>query len=124
VIGRGRKASVTPLEPAEAALSAVRRAEQAAEARLAAETANRAEILTAHRQAEELVRNAQRRAEALAEQRRQTIRAEFDALTAQEQAAGSDELDRVLKSAHEHEDAAVRRAVTFVLTGEASPCSS
>jgi len=115
---RGRGAPVTPLEPADAALSAIRLAEAAAAERLAAEAANRTEVQAARREADELLRDAAERAHELAEQRRRVIRAEADDRIAHEQANADAELDRVRATAREHADIAVLHAVTLVLTGE------
>lgn len=68
----------SPLEQAEPTMAAIRRAEEAAAARLAAHQADQAEIGTARRQAEELLAAASRRARQLAERRREAVRADVE----------------------------------------------
>ena len=72
----------------------------------------------------ELLAAASRRAQQLAGQRREAVRAEFDAEIQREQAAGAAEIARITQAARNGHDLAVQLAVTFVLTGEASQCSS
>lgn len=105
-------------------MAAIRRAEEAAAARLAAQQADQAGIDAARHQAAELLAAASRRAQQLAGQRREAVRADFDAKIQREQAAGAAEIARITQAARDSHDLAVQLAVTFVLTGEASQCSS
>lgn len=121
---RRQTARPSPLEPVEPTMAAIRRAEEAAAARLAAQQADRADIDAARGQAAQLLAAASRRAQQVAGQRREAVRAEFDAEIQREQAAGAAEIARVTQAARDGHDLAVQLAVTFVLTGEASQCSS
>jgi hypothetical protein len=119
-----RTAPSSPLEPAGSAMAAIRRAEEAAAARLAAEKADRADVDAARRQAAGLLAEASRRAAELAAQRRQAVRAAADADIEREHAAGVAEISRIQHAAQDRHDLAVELAITLVLTGEAAPCSS
>lgn len=121
---RRRTAPPNPLEQAEPTMAAIRRAEEAAAARLAAQQADQAEIAAARRQAEELLVAASRRAQQLAGQRREVVRAGFDAKIQREQAAAEAKIAQIRQAARDGHDPVVRLAVTFVLTGEAASCSS
>jgi F0F1-type ATP synthase membrane subunit b/b' len=121
---RRRTAPLNPLEQAEPAMAAIRRAEEAAAVLLAAHQADQAEISTARRQAEELLTAASLRARQLAERRREAIRAEFDAQMRREHEDAEAAIAQLNQAARDGHDPAVRQAVTFVLTGEAAPCSS
>lgn len=117
---RRRTAPLNPLEQAEPAMAAIRQAEEAAAARLAAHQADQAEIAAARRQAGELLTAASRRARQLAERRRETVRAEFDAEIQREREDAEAAIARISLAARDGHDPAVRLAVTFVLTGEAA----
>lgn len=121
---RRRTAPPSRLEQAEPMMAAIRRAEEAAARRLAAQEADEADIDAARDQAAGLLAAAGRRAEQLAEQRRAAVRADFDARIQREQAAGAATIARIMESARRNHELAVRLAVTFVLTGEAPRCSS
>ena len=121
---RRRTAPPGPLEQAEPTMAAIRRAEEAAAARLAAHQADQAEIGTARRQAEELLAAASRRARQLAERRREAVRAEFDAEIRREHEDAEAAIARINQAARDGHDPAVRLAITFVLIGEAAQCSS
>ena len=119
-----RTAPPSPLEQAEPTMAAIRRAEAAAAKRRAAQEADQADTDAARGQAAELLKEAARRAEQLAGQRREAVRVQFDAQIRREQAAGAAEVMRVIRAAQDSHDLAVQLAVTFVLTGEAARCSS
>jgi hypothetical protein len=121
---RRQTAPPSPLEQAEPTMAAIRQAEEAAAARLAAQQADQADIDAARGQAAQLLAAASRRAQQVAGQRREAVRAEFDAEIQREQAAGAAKIARVTQAARDGHDLAVQLAVTFVLTGEASQCSS
>jgi len=121
---RRRVRPQVPLEPAETTLAAIRRAEEAAAIRVAAEKANRAELDNARSQAAELLAAAMARAVELAEQSRQRVRATADAGAERELAAGAARAGQLLRSAREHHDQAVQAALALVLAGEEWPCSS
>ena len=121
---RRRARTEVPLEPAETMLAAIRRAEEAAAARVAAEKANRAELDNARSQAAGLLAAATARAVELAEQSRQRVRATADANAEQELAAGTARAGQLLRSARERHDQAVQAALALVLAGEERPCSS
>jgi hypothetical protein len=112
------------LEQAEPTIAAIRRAEEVAAERLAAQQADQADLDAARGQAAELLEEAAQRAEHLAGQRREAVRAQFDAQIRSEQAAGAAKIRRILRAGQDSHDRAVRLAVTFVLTGEAARCSS
>jgi vacuolar-type H+-ATPase subunit H len=113
-----------PLEPAEAMLAAIRSAETAAAARVAAEQENSAQLDHARSQAAELLTAATARAAKLAEQRRRRVRAGVDADAQRELAAGAARAGQLLRSARQYHDQAVQTALALVLTGEERPCSS
>lgn len=121
---RRQTAPPSPLDQAEPTMAAIRQAEEAAAARLAAQQADQADIDAARRQAAELLAAASRRAQQFAAQRRDAVRAEFDAAIQREQAAGGAKIARITQAARDSHDLAVQLTVTFVLTGEAAPCSS
>ena len=121
---RRRTAPPNPLDQAEPTMAAIRRAEETAAARLAAQQADQADIDAARGWAAELLAAASRRAQQLAEQRREAVQAEFDAEIDREQAAGAAKIARITQAARDSHDLAVQLAITFVLTGEASQCSS
>lgn len=121
---RSRTAPPSPLEQAEPTMAAIRRAEEAAAVRLAAQRADQAEIEASRGRAAELLAAASRRAQQLAEQRRDAVRAEFDAEIQRDRAAGAAEIARITRAVRDSHDLAVQLAVTFVLTGEATQCSS
>ena len=121
---RSQTAPPSRLDQAEPTMAAIRRAEEAAAARLAAQQADQADIDAARRRAAELLAAASRRARQLAGQRRDAVRAEFDTAIQREQAAGAAKIARITQAARDSHDLAVHLAVTFVLTGEASQCSS
>lgn len=105
-------------------MAAIRRAEEAAAVRLAAEKADRADVEAACRRAAGLLAEASRRAAELADQRRQAVRVAVDEQIEREQAAGAAEISRIRRAAQDHHALAVELAVTLVLTGEAAQCSS
>jgi hypothetical protein len=105
-------------------MAAIRRAEEAATRRLAAQQADKADIDAARDQAAGLLAAAARRAEQLAGQRREAVRAEFDAHIQREQTASAAKIARVIGAAQDSHELAVQLAITFVLTGEAPQCSS
>lgn len=113
-----------PLAPTEQTMVAIRQAEQAAAARLAAEKADQAEVDGARRKAAELLAQASRRASELAAQRREEIRAAVAADAEREHAAAAADIGRLQRAAQDYHDLAVQRAVTLVLTGEAAQCWS
>lgn len=120
-----RHTAPTPqMEPAEPTMAAIRRAEEAAAGRLAAQQADEASIGAARDQAAGLLATADQRAEQLAGQRREAVRAEYDARIQREQATAAAELAQVARAAQDSHDLAVRLAVAFVLTGEVPRCSS
>ena len=121
---RGRAAPPNPLEQAEPTMAAIRRAEEAAAARLAAQQADQAEIEAARSQAQEVLAAASRRAQQLAGQRREVVRAGFDAEIQREQAAAEAKIAQIRQAAREGHEPLVRLAVAFVLTGKAASCSS
>lgn len=121
---RRRTPAPSLLDQAEPTMAAIRQAEEAVAARLAAQRADQADIDMARGQADELLAAAARRAQQLAGQRREAVRAEFDAQIRREQAAGAAEITRLTHRTQEVHDLAVQLAITFVLTGEGSPCSS
>ena len=121
---RRQTAPPSPLEQAEPTMAAIRRAEEAAARRIAAQQADRADIDAARGQAAELLAAASGRAQQLAGQRREAVRAGFGAEIQREQAAGAAETARITQAARDSHDLAVQIAVTFVLTGEAWQCSS
>jgi len=120
---RGAPLPPAPLEPAGDVTAAIRRAEEAVAARLAAEKADQAERAAAQRRAATLLAQASERAAELAQQRRQAVRAAVDAEVEREHAAAAGETRRLQRAAQDCRDLAVERAVAFVLTGEAR-CSS
>ena len=124
MIRRRRPQTAAPLEPAEPTLAAIRRAEEAAAARLAAETADRTDVDAAHRQADEILAAAARRATERAAARRQAVRAALDEQAGRERAAGAARAGRLRHDALDRREEAVRLAVALVLTGEAATCSS
>jgi hypothetical protein len=121
---RRQTAPPSPLERAEPTMAAIRQAEEATAARLAAQQADQADIDAARDQAAGLLAVAARRAEQLAGQRREAVRAEFDAHIQREQTASAVKIARVIGAARDSHDLAVQLAVTFVLIGEAPRCSS
>ena len=121
---RRQTAPPSPLDQAGPTMAAIRQAEEAAAARLAAQQADQADIDAARRQAAELLAAASRRAQQLAGQRREAVRAEFDAAIQREQTAGSAKIARITQAERDSHDLAVQLAVTLVLTGEVSRCSS
>ena len=120
--GRQTQAAM-PLEPAADAMAAIRRAEEAAAARLAAEEAEQAEQAAARRRAAELLEQASAQAAELAGHRRQAVRATMAAEVEREHAKAAVETDHLQQAVRDRHDLAVRLAVAFVLTGEAR-CSS
>ncbi len=121
---RRRSRPEMPLEPAETMLAAIRRAEEAAAARVAAEKADGTARDNARSQAAELLAAAAARAVELAEQSRRRVRAAADADAERELAAGIARADQLLRSAREHHDQAVQDALVLVLAGEERLCSS
>ena len=121
---RRHTAPPPPMAQAEPTMAAIRRAEEAAAGRLAAQQADEAGIDAARDQAAGLLAAADRRAGQLAGQRREAVRAEYDARVQREQAAADAEFAEVARAAQDSRDLAVRLAVAFVLTGEVPPCSS
>jgi hypothetical protein len=117
---RRRTAPSSPLEPAGAAIAAIRRAEEAAAARLAEQEADRLDADTARSQAAELLAEAADRAAELAAVRRQEVRAAADAEIEREHAAGIAEVERIRRTARDRHDRAVELAVALVLSGKAS----
>lgn len=118
-VTRGGRTPSAPLESAGDALAAIRRAEEAAAARLAAEEAEQAERAAAQRRAAALLAEAAARAAELAQQRRQAVRAAVNAEVEREHAAAAAEAGRLERAVQDRHDLAVQRAVAFVLTGEA-----
>ena len=96
--GRGARPPA-PLEPAGEMLAAIRSAEAAAAARVAAEQANQAELDDARSQAAALLTAATARAAELAEQSRRRVRASVDADAQRELAAGAARAGQLLRSA-------------------------
>jgi hypothetical protein len=119
----GRADPPTPLEPAADAIAAIRRAEEAAAARLAAEESEQAERAAAERRAAALLEQAAARAAERAEQRRQTVGATVKAEAQRELTAAAAEIARLQQAARDRHEVIVQHAVQLVLTGEA-PCSS
>ena len=109
--------------PADEAMAGIRRAEEAAAARLAAEEADQAAREDAQHRAAALLDVAGARAAELARQRRQEVRAESDAEAERERAAAAAAARRLRGVAQERHDLAVELAVAYVLTGEFR-CSS
>lgn len=105
-------------------MAAIRRAEEAAAARLAAETADRADVDAARRQADEILATASRRAAERAAERRHAVRTALDEQADRERAAGAAQAGRLRHDAQDRHGLAVRLAVALVLTGEATTCSS
>jgi len=121
--GRHRAPAQHPLEPAAAAMAAIRSAEQAAAARLAAEAADQTGRDNAEKHAAALLADAAARAAQRAERRRLDVRAGVDRAVEAVDTAAAAEVSRLERAAADLHDVAVQQAVRFVLTGEAS-CSS
>jgi hypothetical protein len=111
------------LEPAADAVAAIRRAEQSAAERLAAEQAEQGERMEARRRADALLEQASARAAELAEQHRKIVRAAAAAEAERELEAAAAEITRLQRAARDRHDLAVELAVRLVLSGEAR-CSS
>jgi hypothetical protein len=111
-----------PLEPAEPLVAAIRRAEVAAAARVAAETANNAQLDEASRQAADVIATGTAQAAALAAERRRRLRAEADAGLRREHAAAAARTGELLQVARDNRDRAVQAIIGFVITGEELPC--
>jgi hypothetical protein len=122
--GRRRAEPAVPLEAAEPLVAAIRRAEQAAAARVAAETASSAQLDEGRRQAAGVIAAATAHAAALAAARRRRIRAAADADLKREHAAADARAGQLLQVARDNRDRAVQAIIGFVITGEEPPCSS
>jgi len=112
-----------PLEAATDAMAAIRRAEEAAAARVAAEETSQAAQEAARHRAAALLAEASARAAELAGRRRKEVRAAVTAEVERKDATAAAEIGRIQRAARDRHDLAVRLALAFVLTEE-TRCSS
>jgi hypothetical protein len=122
--GRRRAEPAVPLEPAEPLVAAIRRAEEAAATRVAAEKASSAQVDEGRRQAAGVIAAATAQAAELATARRRRVRAAADADLKREHSAADARAGQLLQVAPDNRDRAVQAIIGFVITGEEPPCSS
>lgn len=122
--GRRRAEPAVRLEPAEPLVAAIRRAEEAAAARVAAEKASSAQLDEGRRQAAGVIAAATAQAAELATARRRRVRAAADADLQREHTAADARAGQLLQAARDNRDRAVQAVIEFVITGEEPTCSS
>jgi len=122
-LGSWRRAKpAVPLESAEPVVAAIRRAEVAAAARVAAETANNTQLDEASRRAADVIATGTAQAAELAAERRRRVRAEADAGLRREHAADTARTGQLLQVARDNRDRAVQAMIGFVITGKEPRC--